>query len=89
MKIFEWIKDARNFPEGQKRNPLYLINYKNEYGTLNPNSPSDLEWWYEDEPSKMDIINNHAFELLLILESENVTLKDAADKLIEYYSRNT
>ncbi|MNK69762.1 hypothetical protein D3C87_891580 [compost metagenome] len=89
MNVFEWIKNANSFPEDKKRNPLYLINYKNKYGTLNPNSPSDLEWWYEDEPSKMDIIYNHGFELLLILESENITLKDAADKLIEHYSRET
>lgn len=89
-KIAKQIKDNWNFPEEEKRNPLYLIKYKdknlvrdNHY--LDPNSPSDLEWWYEEDSEEMDIIHAHGFELLLMLESENITLKEAVDKLIEYY----
>lgn len=87
MKSFsELHKRLMSFPEEKKSNPFYLMNYKNRDGTkLNPNSPSDLEWWLDDMPEKMQIIENHGFELLLMLESENITLKDAADKLIEWY----
>lgn len=85
-KLKEHFDKLTHFPEEQKNNPLFAIKYKTDkFKYLNPNSPSDLEWWFEDEPEKMEIIEDHGFELLLMLEAENITLKEAADKLIEYY----
>jgi len=90
--IGDFIKKKQDFPEEQKKNPLYLMHLKNSVAghcicTLNPNSPSHLEWWYEDKDEEWEIIESHGFELLLMMESENVTLKDAADKLIGYYKK--
>ena len=89
-KLHKQIMDNWNFPEEEKRNPMYLVKFKDknlpkDSHYLNPNSPSDLEWWYEEDSEEMNIIHTHGFELLLMLENENITLKEAADKLIEYY----
>lgn len=46
----------KKFPDELKNKPFYLLRHKNDYGTLNPNSPSDLECWFEDEPEKKCIL---------------------------------
>ncbi|OPH47650.1 hypothetical protein BC351_10700 [Paenibacillus ferrarius] len=90
-ELWSLLEKQLNFPEEDKKNPFYLIHLKinpsqdTDAFVLNPNSPSHLEWWYENEHEKWKIIEEHGFELLMILESENITLKDAADKLIEFY----
>lgn len=84
-KLAEYFNKLEKFPEEKKNNPFFLMQHKNKCGIYNPNSPSDLEWHLEDEPEKLKIIEDHGFELLLMLESENITLKDAADKLIDWY----
>jgi hypothetical protein len=89
--ISDGIKKLCNFPDDQKKNPFYLLNLKKSANgnglILNENSPSDLMLWYEDKPEKWSIIESHGFELLEILENENVTLREAAIMLIDHYEK--